>query len=224
MKDLLVVMGNSTDELRGTMAQYLKQLRDADIDYCVEPLVFDGSWGTISWMIRKIRKMVADYSDYEFLVLSDAFDVQFFGNKESAIARIPRYHVLLAAEKNCHPPEYFSPQIPDVGPWRFANDGLSCGTPRAYSEWCDALEAHPKYHPNKIDQGFFNELLAESSPIVRIDWQTQMFFCLYGGYPELDFVRGEPHNTMYDTWPLWTHANGGWKTEEMFGKYGRSFA
>lgn len=215
MKDLLVVMGNSTGELRGTMDQYHQQLESAGIDYHVEPLVIDDSWATIGWKIRKIREVLSEHGDHEFIVFTDAFDVQFFGTKERVLRKIPRHGILIAAEKNCHPPECLTLDIPDAGPWKFANGGCLAGTPENILTWCSAIESHPLYQSEKIDQGFFNELLAEGSNLAPIDWRTELFFCLYGGYDELDFVDGIPMNTLYGTQPSFLHANGGWSTGLM---------
>jgi hypothetical protein len=213
VSDVLVIMGNSTEELRGTMALYLSQLEAAGVDYHVERIPEPDS--TIGSKLRLVRKLASQFSAYKFLVFTDAFDVQFFGSKEHVIAQIPLSGVLMGAEKNCHPPECKSLAIPDAGPWRFANGGLWCGTPKSILEWCDAIEEHPLYRAEKIDQGLYNELLAEGSDLARIDSHTRLFFCLYGGYDELDFASNLPINMRFATWPNFIHANGGWSTDVL---------
>jgi hypothetical protein len=220
MKDLLVIMCNSTGELRGTMPLYLTQLEEAGIHYHVESIPPPDS--TIAFKLRVIRKVIPEHADYEFHIFTDAFDVQFLGQKEHILKQIPRDGILLAAEKNCHPPECKALKIPDVGPWMYANGGLWAGTPESILNWCDEIEAHPLYRPDKIDQLLYNELLAEGSELARIDFKTTLFFCLYSGYPELDFASGMPINTRYCTFPSFIHANGCWSSKEMVEKYERS--
>ena len=209
MKDLLVVMPNSTGEQLGTMARYREQLSAAGIDHHVQPIPDPD--GTIGFRLNYTR-VVRNFSHYRHIVFTDAFDVQFFGTKEQVIQNIPSIGVILAAEKNCHPPECLSLNIPDKGPWKFANGGAMAGTPENILAWCDAVERHPLYRADKIDQGLLNELLAEGSDLAPIDWRTELFFCLYGGYEELEFEDKLPVNRTFNTTPNFIHANGGWST------------
>jgi hypothetical protein len=213
VKDLLVIMGNSTSEPRGTMPLYLEQLDTAEIGFHVEPLASVDS--TIASKVRYARKLAYDFSDWSALVISDAFDMQFFGTRQQVLAKIPLDGVLLAAERNCHPPECKTLNIPDVGPWRYANGGGMAGTPESILKWCEAIENHSLYRPEKVDQRLLNELVAEGSDLASIDSTTSLFFCLYGGYDELDFDGGEPVNMRYGTRPNFIHANGGWSTYEL---------
>jgi hypothetical protein len=213
VKDILVIMGSSTGEWRGTMKLYLSQLVAAGIAFHVEPLAAVDS--TIASKLRYVRKMAQRFAEYDTLIFTDAFDVQFFGHAEHLAWKTPWKGVLLAAERNCHPPECKALNIPDVGPWRYANGGGMAGDPQSFLEWCDEIEKHPLYRPEKIDQQFLNELVAEGSPLARIDSKTMVFFCLYGGYEELDFANGKPINMKYATWPHFIHANGGWSTEAL---------
>lgn len=213
VKDLLVVMPNSTGELRGTMPLYLLQLEAAVIDYHIEPLESVDS--TIASKLRYVRKMARQFWEYDSIVFTDAFDMQFFGHAEDVAWKAPLSGVVLAAERNCHPPECKSLNIPDVGPWRYANGGGMAGDPQSLLEWCDGIDKHPLYRAEKIDQQLLNELIAEGSDLARIDSRTRLFFCLYGGYDELDFARGMPINMKYATRPHFIHANGGWSTAEF---------
>ena len=146
----------------------------------------------------------------------------FATTPKSSLARCclamgPGDFVLQAAEKNCHPPECRGLNIPNAGPWQFANGGLALGTSEAFLRWCDACEAHPKYAPGMIDQHFMNMCLADGYDCGwKIDSETRTFFCLYGGYDELRFDHGRPVNSFSGTRPLLIHANGGWPTEKLF--------
>ena len=134
----------------------------------------------------------------------------FYGTKEEVIAKIPEDHVLCAAERNCYPDPSLVPNIPGNTPWRFANGGLTAGTPRSILDWVDKIEAHRYYNPTGLNQGFLNALLAESSPLVQIDSRTELFYCLFGETCELEFRDGLPRNTVCNTSPNFIHANGKW--------------
>ena len=75
-------MGSSTTELRGTMELYHSQLRAADIDYHVEPIPPPDC--SIHAKIYAIRDLCRRFGEYQFIVFTDAFDVQFYGTKEEA--------------------------------------------------------------------------------------------------------------------------------------------
>jgi hypothetical protein len=176
----------------------------------------------LGWKVQKFREFATSYSRFEKIVLSDAWDITFYGTKEDALSKIPDDHVLQAAEKNCYPDLSMAGSIPDRGPWRFVNGGLTAGRPGIILRWLELLESHPLYNPGCLDQWFFNALLAEGSPLCNIDAETMLFFCLFGGYAELEFEKGLPVNTVYGTHPNFCHRNGGWSGDEMFGKYERS--
>lgn len=224
MNELIVIIGASG--VRGTMREYLRQLATARIDFHVEnlsgvPNLDTG--GTLGQKVDAIRKLANQFSNYERLLFSDAFDVTFYGKRDDVIDKIPKDHVLWAAEKNCYPDHAIATQIPDSGPWRFANGGLLCGTPKSFIEWAHLAETHQKFDPAIVDQQFHNIMLAEGpSPLCVIDSRTDLFFCLYKGYEELEFENGLPVNTLYGTRPQFIHANGKWDAAEAFTKLERS--
>lgn len=222
MNDLLVLMGATSE--RGTMRLYLDQLRAAGIEYHVE----DGSdkpningGGNLGYRVKKFRDFADRFANYKRLVVSDAFDVTFYGTKEDVMSKIPTTHLIHAGEKNCYPPEACALPIPDVGPWRYLNGGLVAGTPEQFHHWATYTERHPKYDPECLDQYFLNLKFSEDVGC-RPDHETELFFCLYGGYDELGFEHGRPVNLVYDTHPNFIHANGGWDASAMFEMHRRS--
>lgn len=223
--DLLVIL--TASKVSGTMEKYVRQLDDAEIDVnihdCSERPNINGG-GNLGYRVKTLRQLAERFSHYEKLLVSDGFDVTFYGKKRDVLPKIPTTHLLHAAEKNCYPPACWTLPIPDRGLWRYANGGLVAGTPEKFIEWCDEAEKHPKYSPSMLDQHFLNILVSEGSLLGRIDYRTNLFFCLYGGYDELDFTNGLPINTLYCTFPNWLHSNGKWSPDEMFHKYERSLA
>jgi hypothetical protein len=222
-KSLIVLMGAT--QQRGTMPLYLSQLAAAGIEYAVvdcsdKPNINGG--GNLGYRVKKFRELASQYSQYERLVISDAFDVTFYGDLDEVISKIPLDKLLHAGEKNAYPSEVSSLPIPDVGsPHRYVNGGLVAGTPEHFLHWCTYTERHRLYSPDVLDQYFLNLEWSEGVGCLP-DYKTDLFFCLYGGYPELEFERGAPVNTQFGTHPCFLHACGGWDTCEMFEKHRRS--
>jgi hypothetical protein len=225
--DILVIIPCTCEA--GTLPLYKKQLSEAQIDFQIETLGPPPplGWG-LATGVQYFRDWATRFANYERLVVTDAFDVTFFGTREDVISNIPMDYVLQAAEKNCYP-DYAEAQrigelYPDRGEHRFVNGGMTAGTPKAIYEWADAIEKHPDFLPHALNQWFFNRRLADGSDLCHIDHTTKLFYCLFGGYSELDFIKGKPINTTYGTRPSFIHANGCAGTEGMWAAYNRSIA
>ena len=213
-KDLIVVL--PAPYIRHSLNLYRWQLEQAGIDYVfVQP----AEVGNLGGRLAVTRRAAEHFSDYHFIICSDAFDVTFYGTKAEVMAKIPDHGVLQAGEKNCWPDVSLAERIKGSTPWRFQNGGLSAGTPQSFLTWCDAVEGHADFNPEMCDQDFFNRRLAESSPLCRLDSRTDVFFCLYKGYEELQFDHGHPVNTLCGTRPNFIHANGTWEYGTMLARY-----
>jgi hypothetical protein len=215
MSDLILITISTREPSNpesGFMATYLAQLAAAGIETHVEMIrEFDNmqGGGTLGGKVAMLRKLTLQFQHYGKLVFSDAFDVQFFGAKEDVIAKIPTDSVLMAAEKNCYPEPHLWGAIEKPTLWAFVNGGLLCGTPASFIAWLEAIEQHPEYDPNMLDQSWFNRRLAEKSPIVKVDSPTNLFYCLFGEIEELCFRNGLPYNTVTGNSPNFLHSNGG---------------
>ena len=100
MNDLLVILCATKE--RGTMQEYLGQLKDAGIDTHVEPILDIGEANCLGGQIEGERRLTRKFHHYKKIIFSDAFDVTFYGSKEDVLRKIPD-GVLLAAERNCWP-------------------------------------------------------------------------------------------------------------------------
>lgn len=212
-------------EVHGTMKEYLWQLEEAGIDtriVDVSDRPNQNGGGNLGYRVKIFRQLAEQNSDYQFLVFSDAFDVTFYGTKAGVISKIPTDHILHAAEKNCYPDPQVAHRIVHRTPWCFVNGGIAAGTPQSFLEWCAEAEKHHLFRPEQLDQQFLNEMVAERSMLCVIDDRTELFYCLFGGYDELDFERGMPVNTLLGTRPNFCHANGKWTADEMFARRERS--
>lgn len=225
MSDLLVIMGATTEG--GTMRQYIQQLTDAGIDHYVywrdEYPNMNGG-GTLAYKMETMREAALRFMHYNKIVFSCAFDVTFYGTKEDVLRKIPDQGVLIAAEKNCYPDAHIAHLIQGETPWRYYNGGLLCGTPSSFLEWIAQIERHPQYDSRSggLDQTFFNILLADQSSLVKVDGDTKLFFCLFGGYDELKFENGIPINRSTGEQPQFVHANGKWETDTLRSRYDAS--
>lgn len=215
MKD--IVVSTFVSKVDGMLAENVRRLSSQGITVNLESI--HRPIADLGEKIDFIRLSANKFSDYEFLIVSDGWDVMFHGTKQDLMERIPRDRVLWAAEKNCWPYVELENLVPDRGPWRFVNGGLMAGTPENFLSMCNLIEAHPRFERELVDQGFMSFLLAEGAEFFAIDSMTNLFFCLFKGYEELEFVKGRPHNTLHGTWPLFIHANGHWPADEMFQKY-----
>lgn len=214
--ELIVIMGAS--EVYGTMPLYTAQLQAAGIETaivsCSDKPNMNGG-GTLGYRVSKFRELANQYSDYERIVITDAFDVTFWGRKEDVISKIPMDRLIHAGEKNCYPPEACSLPIPDRGPWRYANGGMVAGTPEHFLHWCCYTERHLLYNPECLDQYFLNLQISEEVGCLP-DYRTELFLCLYGGYDEISFTKGLPINNYWNTRPSFVHANGKCPVEDFF--------
>ena len=220
----MIVITGATEE-HGTFPLYRQQLADAGIPLIVadisdKPNLNGG--GNLGFRVDFFRRMAEMRHDEDFIIFSDAFDVTFYGDYESVRSRIPTTYLLHASEKNCYPDMSIAEKIQNPSPWRFANGGLVAGTPAQYMRWCYEAERHPRFNRLMLDQQFLNILVAEGSELCALDCRTELFFCIFGGYDELQFENGKPINTTYDTRPAFLHANGKWTAEEMFDRQRRS--
>ena len=231
MKDLLVVTGSSlppSDPRTGMLSLYLIQLSKADIDthlvtHTDVPTADGGAPGTLEFFIQSIRSVAHKFSEYERLIITDGWDVVFFGNKSDVIRNIPMDKCLIGAAKECYPWN-LAVREPASGDTNrlYTNGGMLAGTPEHILRLADAMATHPRYRHKLENQGMMNIMLAENTELFYHDNKTELFFTLYDGYPELDFENGIPVNTLYGTHPAFLHANGHWDTTEMFEKWERS--
>src|ERR1700679_1786485 len=110
--------------IRGTMPLLVQQFSRAGVEVLLQgpdALPATHAFSTIGKRIDITRKYVEMLNRHDGILFCDAFDMTFYGTEEDLVRRIPYRYVLQAAERNCHPPECKALNIPDCGPWRFAN-------------------------------------------------------------------------------------------------------
>ena len=230
MSDLeLLVITPCTNPNGGTLPIYRDQLARAGIPHHIEHIELPVD-PTVAASVGGYLKLSEQFAHYKRIVITDAFDVTFFGTREDVIEKIdaiPAGQVLLAAEKNCFPePLLYIPILriqPDRKDFRYANGGMIAGRPQEMHAWAERVQQNRFYSRWMTNQGLFNLLMVEFPELINIDYKTELFFCLQLGYSELEFERGRPVNTTWGTRPSFLHANGAAPTADMWAKYNRSF-
>lgn len=226
MSDELIVLTASSlgpnHPESGTLALYMGQLEAAGIDHECAPLTsFPANGGSLSYKINGLRDRVVKNLHYDKLVFTDGHDMQYFGEREELIAKIPDEGVILGAERNCYPEPGIAHMIHTPRPFAFVNGGWLAGSPEVFMVWLDSIEKHSYYDPSTLDQAWLNRRLAERDDLVQIDYKTEIVYCTFGeegSIADLQWEDNIPVNTLYGTHPNFIHCNGHWNSEHIFAR------
>ncbi len=158
-------------------------------------------------MRRKIDfvRQMADkfYANYQRIIISDAFDVQFVGPLPDDLP-----YLMISAEANCYPEPNLAPQFFSPSPWRFVNAGLMIGSPGHLFAWCNQCEQLGQL--DILDQQWMNRRLAEGrTDLIPIDWPTRLFYTVTRSEQGTIQMIGRPTNTAFGTTPVFFHFSGG---------------
>jgi hypothetical protein len=216
MPELIVIAGCT--ERRGLLDVYERQLAVARVPFYLEqltPLLSGANSITMSRRIAYVRKMAQQFADYRKIVITDAWDVLFYGNAEEVAAKIPD-GILVSAEQNCYPEGELGDRIQGTTFWRYANPGMIAGTPEALLDW--ASHAEKTADQNILDQAWFNRRLAEGSALTPLDETTRLFYVVSATLErgELQIKDGKPWNRFCGTFPNFFHFSGGCPTYEFY--------
>jgi hypothetical protein len=213
MPELIVIAGCT--ERRGMLDEYERQLAAVDIPFfleALEPLPAGANSITMARRIAYVRKMARQFAAYRKIVITDAWDVLFFGSASEVAAKIPE-GILVSAERNCYPEGDLGDKIQGTTPWRYANPGMIAGTSNSLLEW--AAQAEQTADQNILDQAWFNRRRAEGSPLVPLDETTKLFYVVSANLEagELQMEEGRPWNGLCETFPNFFHFSGGCPTD-----------
>ena len=208
-------------------SRYFAQLDAAGIPYRVYPNSMttpnDGSLGACAtaW-----RRWAEENSSYSRLIITDAWDVLCYGTHERVneiLLSLPTFPVF-AGERNCYPQPELASLITGRTPWRFVNGGMLTSSPGDLINWCNLIELHPAYNPYMLAQQWLNQGLAAGDPLVKVDWETRLFYCLFleDQGNELGVKDGQPFNALTSTSPPFIHFNGSWPTEPFLRMMGEN--
>ena len=229
MSDISFIVCMGASRSNKLMPKYLQQLESANISYHVMPLsITSPSDGKLGWCIDNYRNLAQQFSNYDRIILTDAWDVLCYATRDQIEKILPRIspQVMFAAERNCYPEPNLSFSIKSwIGEdvlWCYLNGGMLTASPQELLNWCDAVQNHPAYDPFMIGQQWLNRRLAEKSDLVWIDWSTELFYCMFmeDQKPTLENKNGRPHNTYTGEFPSFIHFNGSWPPEPFLRMMG----
>jgi hypothetical protein len=205
MKDVIVVA--HATERKYLTDEYEGQLRDAHIDFHIEPItLFDGIGSmTGRWRLDYWHRMCKKFSGYDRIVFTDAWDVLFFGNIYGMHTRLPP--LLISAERNCWPDESLAQWYRSTSPWRYPNPGMMCGYPEYIVAWIETLKAGLRFNADVMDQLAFCQLAASHPELVPLDTLTTLFYVVSAD-KEDGALSTSLVNARYKTRPYLFHFAG----------------
>ena len=202
---LIVVAGYTHRD--GFLDKYEAQLAAANIPFALEPVqpMPDGPNSmTMKRKLAFIREMATRYRQFQRIVISDAFDVQFAGEVPDSMPE----QVTFSAEANCYPEPHLAPFFCHPGPWKYVNAGLMVGSPDCMLRWCDLAEQVGELEI--LDQSWLNRRHAELwKGSVFIDWHTDWFYTVTTRENEsIVMHNGRLFNQVHGSAPCFFHFSG----------------
>lgn len=209
MNEVIVVAQITHRE--GMIDEYEKQLTDAGIPFYwhqISPLPLGANSITASRRIAYIRDMASQFRTYQHIVMTDAWDVLFYGTKDELVSKLPE-NMIVSAERNCYPEAHLTKEFVSESPWRFANNGMLAGAPERLLYWCDVAERNYSGDAHILDQAWFNRRCLDSQ-LVWLDEITSIFYVVSGWLEDGSLKRlgTRPWNSKYDTLPNFFHFSG----------------
>lgn len=214
VKDVIVV-AHCTGKL-GLVDVYEHQLKAAGIDTCFE--IRQGK-ATPSWNMRERladwRATAERFKDYQMIIVTDAWDVMFFGTKDELMSKLARF--VISSERNCAPEDHYAGQIVSDKPCKFANCGMMAGSPAEILVWIEKAEKLGDLDfllsTPGADQAWFNRRLIDHPEVVILDDTTNLFYVVSwaDGHLEdssLKLKDGRLWNSTFDTYPNFFHFAG----------------
>lgn len=208
MNDLIVVAGCTHRE--GFINEYEQQLALAGIELHLEPLS-DLPAGANSISMRRridyIRGMATKFQSYKRLIMTDAWDVLFVGDKEEVMSRVPPT-MIVSGERNCYPEPDLRHKFISTSPWKYANNGMIAGYPEYILHWLEWAEQMPNLEI--LDQAWFNRRIAEDQAAISLDEATELFYVVSATQEDgsLQMKGGRPWNSRFNTYPNFFHFSG----------------
>ncbi|HEX5426643.1 MAG TPA: hypothetical protein VFW94_24235 [Candidatus Acidoferrales bacterium] len=215
MKDLIVVAGAT--HRHGMLDEYEAQLAAAGIDFHLWPLGPLPAGANSINMRRRIdyiRDAAQRFYDYSRIVMTDAWDVIFFGSADELMRKLGSFPTV-SGERNCYPEPSLSEKIMGFTPWRFANNGMLYGSPEALLGFC--LKAEETSDLNILDQAWFNRRLAEGTRLFEVDCATEIFYVVSSTLENgaLEMSKGRPWNSRCGSFPMFFHFSGQCPTDRF---------
>jgi hypothetical protein len=211
----LMVIAECTGRL-GLVDAYDRQLSDAGIDHSFDTVPFATSSFNMGARIRYWRNLAIRFSEYKIIIVTDAWDVLFFGTKQEVLDKCNVTRPIISAERNCFPGlefgyEDLTNSIMGSTPWKYCNPGMLVASPKDMLMWLDEAESFGELE--KSDQAWFNLRRSELSSIAVLDTTTNLFYVISYNDGRLEdeslqIKDGRLWNSRCDTFPNFFHFAG----------------
>lgn len=216
MNDLIVVAGAT--HRSGMLDEYEAQLAAAGIDFHLwplDPLPAGANSINMARRIAYIRAVAERFSDQSKIVMTDAWDVMFFGTREEVIEKVPENGVFVSTERNCYPEPHLASKFTAASAWRFMNNGMLCGSPKNLLAFAELASTEGDL--SILDQAWFNRNRVSGHPFFGADEYTMLFYVVSATQEDgaLQMKNGRPWNTRYDTFPCFLHFSGQCPTDRF---------
>lgn len=209
MNDLIVCAGLT--HRSGMLDEYERQLAAASVPFhleTLEPLPGGANSINMARRIQFVRTLALRFiNNYAKIVITDAWDVLFYGSCEELVAKVPDT-LIVSAERNCYPEAEYGSRIQGATPWRYVNNGMMAGSPAYLLTWCNQAAQSPDL--DILDQAWFNRRRAEGSDLTPIDTRTELFYVVSATLEtgDLRMKDNRPWNSSCDTYPCFFHFSG----------------
>jgi len=156
--------------------------------------------------------------DDHIVMFVDGYDVIINNNKENIINKYYELtkgqKALFSAEKNCWPDSLFITLYPAVSSiYKYLNSGTYISTVKILKKIFTTIIK--KINNNFIvdDQKTFTEMfLFEHKDLIMLDYNAEIFNCLYDSIKDIEFKDNKIYNKTTKTYPMVFHGNAESKT------------
>jgi hypothetical protein len=215
VNDLMVIAGCTGRH--GLVEAYEQQLKDVGIEHCFEIVPHATSSFNMGMRIAYWRDLANRFSNYKTIIITDAWDVLFFGTKEEVLDKCSSVRLpIISAERNCFPgPEFGYEDLTNkiIGStlWKYCNPGMVVTYPAYFLWWLDKAEESGDLEMS--DQAWFNSRRAKQSDLAVIDVNTNLFYVISYNDGRLEdeslqIKDGRLWNSKCDTYPNFFHFAG----------------
>ena len=169
--------------------------------------------------IKLIKKELRKHLNDEIILFTDSYDVIFLSDEKEIIKKFLSFNcdLVFSAEKECWPDKKTSVFFKDnEGPYKYINSGGFIGRVKMIYDLIDV-----EYSDTYDDQYLIHERYNLFKNRIKIDTSCQIFQtnALDSNDIEILHHKNLIKNTIYNTYPLLYHGNGGRESKVLFNNH-----
>jgi len=178
-----------------------------------------------------IMKLLLTYEYVKYLpddhivIFVDGYDVIIINNQENIINKYYELtkgkKALFSAEKACWPNTTLSSSYPDASSmYKYLNSGTYISTVKILKKLYIILmkkiyRFHYFFDFRVDDQECFTEIFLKNQNLIMLDYNAEIFNCLYDSINDIEFKDNKIYNKATETYPMVFHGNGGGITKDF---------